>query len=366
VNIQVSIRIGSPGDNGAVTQVNDAGNAAPPVRDDNTDRADTSGSSGGSGDIGRDITGTAGDSTSEDPTQDSGCEPNSVCCDVSILVSVCLDTGTGVLFPQDLIRLLEVIFENTSLNADDTGQYQDDPVQYRPINISVSIRISSPGNDGPVVQTNLVHVQASVAVEGDAAGQLPVPLDATVVPFDATVGLASADGDVAGQEPVAGETESVVDAFVAADIQRSTPTTQDPMVLDSPFPLSAGSVSRGLDAISRLAWGGGRQPPVAWFTTTGSPGASDETARTAGARSARRRHSRAAAPPAPPAHPWIPVAFSAAPASASSGGSGGGGGLAIALSLPFVLALLYSGFRRLRTSVSVPSAHISRKPERPG
>ncbi len=48
------------------------------------------------------------------------------------------------------------------------------------------------------------------------------------------------------------------------------------------------------------------------------------------------------------------------------GGGGGGGGLAIALSLPFVLGLLYSGFRRLRTSGSVPSAPILKEPERPG
>ena len=41
-------------------------------------------------------------------------------------------------------------------------------------------------------------------------------------------------------------------------------------------------------------------------------------------------------------------------------------GSLIALSLPFVLALFYSGLRRLRTSGSVPSAHTDREPERPG
>ena len=96
------------------------------------------------------------------------------------------------------------------------------------------------------------------------------------------------------------------------------------------------------------------------------PTADDTVAGGPPTETAQRRPPRAAAPPAPPARTWAPVALSVAPASASSSGGGGGGGLAVALSLPFVLALLYSGFRRLRTSGSVPSAHIDREPERPG
>jgi len=36
-----------------------------------------------------------------------------------------------------------------------TPQYQPVVTQYRPININISIRINSPGNDGPVLQTNV-------------------------------------------------------------------------------------------------------------------------------------------------------------------------------------------------------------------
>jgi hypothetical protein len=36
-----------------------------------------------------------------------------------------------------------------------TPQYQPVVTQYRPININISIRMNSPGNDGPVVQTNV-------------------------------------------------------------------------------------------------------------------------------------------------------------------------------------------------------------------
>ena len=92
-------------------------------------------------------------------------------------------------FTEDVACIIDAIFGNASPNSGVAVQYQGDAVQYRPINISVSIRISSPGNDGPVVQTNLVHVQASFSVEmGQAAQPLPGPLDVTV-------GLAPADGD---------------------------------------------------------------------------------------------------------------------------------------------------------------------------
>ena len=187
VNIQVSIRIASPGDNGAVTQVNAvvtaAAGSAAPLLDDHTDHA----SSGGSSDIGRDITGSTVDSSSDDRTQDPTCDPEHGCCEISFLAGTCLGTGIGALSPQDLASILDAIFGNASANGDVTAQYQGDAVQYRPINISVSIRISSPGNDGPVDQTNLVHVQTSISVDlGQAVQQLPGSLDATIEPLPQT------------------------------------------------------------------------------------------------------------------------------------------------------------------------------------
>ena len=370
VNIQVSIRIASPGDNGDVTQVNAvvtavAGSAAP-VLENHTDHA----SSGSSSDIGRDITDSTVNSSSDDRTQNSTCGPDHGCRDIPVLTRACLDTGTGALSPEDVACIIDAIFGNASANSGVAVQYQGDAVQYRPINISVSIRISSPGNDGPVVQTNLVHVQASFSVEmGQAAQPLPGPLDVTVGLAPADGDLAPADGGVAEQVPVDGESKSVSDDPGPADIEPSTTDTPSVTVINSPFPLTSGPISRCLVAISRLARGVGRPPSVAWTASIGSPGtARDDTARTAGGKTAQRRPSRAAAPPAPPAHPWVPVAFSAPPAPASSGGGGGGGGggLAITLSLPFVLAIFYSGLRRLRTSGSVPSAHTDREPERPG
>jgi len=361
VNIQISIRVASPGDNGAITQVNAvltaaAGTAAPLLKD-HTEHVDTPASPGESDDSGGDITGVAAGGFSHDSIQDPTCHSNESCCGISWLPGVCLERDGGVFSPQDITRLLDAILENASDNSDVTAQYQGSAVQYRPINISVSIRISSPGNDGTVVQTNLVHVQASIAVEVSQADQpLPGPIE-----------LAPGDGEVAQQEPVDGESESVADAFAPSDIEVHRTSILAPTPLDRPFPLSSDPVSRRLNAISRLAWGVGRPPSVAWITPVGSPGASrDVTARATADRTAHRQSSRAAAPTPPPAHPWLPVTFSVAPAPASSGGGGGGGGLAMALSLPFVLALLYTGFGRLRASVSVPSAHIDREPERPG
>ena len=43
----------------------------------------------------------------------------------------------------------------TNTAGQNTSQYQPGVTQYRPININISIRINSPGNDGPVSQTNV-------------------------------------------------------------------------------------------------------------------------------------------------------------------------------------------------------------------
>jgi hypothetical protein len=331
VNIQVSIRVASPGDNGAVTQVNAVVTAtsdnAAPGPGDRADYADTVGNPAGPSDIGRDITGGTGDGSTNASASHPTCDPDSRCCTISLLAGVCLDADAGGLSPQDLVRILGAVFENASDNSGIAAQYQGDPVQYRPINISVSIRISSPGNDGPVVQTNLVHVQASFSVDvGQALQSLPGFLDTTLPgSFDATIEVAPvpADGDVGAPEPAAGEGENGTGAVAPADIEGSGPNFPRPAVLDSPFPLSTGPVSRSLNAISLLAWSVGRPPSVAWIAPLAAPGTdSADTARPAATNPGQRRRTRAAAPTAPPAHPWVPVAFSVAPASASSSGGG--------------------------------------------
>ena len=61
--------------------------------------------------------------------------------------------------------------------------------------------------------------------------------------------------------------------------------------------------------------------------------------------------------------PPLEASFAPAPLT---GGSGGGGGLPLALAIPFAVAFLDAGFRRLRASPGTPSGVAGRRPERPG
>ena len=66
--------------------------------------------------------------------------------------------------------------ENTS--GEKPPQYQPGVTQYRPININISIRINSPGNDGNVSQTNVAVVLAAPAIPRlkiEVPVALPVP-----------------------------------------------------------------------------------------------------------------------------------------------------------------------------------------------
>ena len=56
-------------------------------------------------------------------------------------------------------------------------QYQPGVTQYRPININISVRINSPGNDGPVSQTNVAVVLAAPALP-KLRIEVPAPLPA--------------------------------------------------------------------------------------------------------------------------------------------------------------------------------------------
>ena len=86
--------------------------------------------------------------------------------------------------------------------SESPAQYQAGASQYRPININISIRINSPGNDGPVTQTNVAVASATtitfptIRIEAPAA-----PVGAGITPA-ATV-------SVAGADPVA----TIADAF---------------------------------------------------------------------------------------------------------------------------------------------------------
>ena len=376
VNIQISIRVASPGDNGAVTQVNAVvtaatGSAAPPgspatgAPDDHTDHADTVGSPGESRDIGRDITGSTIGGSTDDRAQDPTCDPRTEgCCSVSLLAGVCLNTDAGELSPIDITRILDAIFGNASDNADVSAQYQGDAVQYRPVNISVSIRISSPGNDGPVEQTNLVRVQASISVEvAQAVQPLAGPLDPTIG-VAITVDIAPADGEVAQQEPVARGWRGRVGRFRPSRYRDAH--DEYPRSHAARFAVFAlvrpGITERDCDITARM---GCRPAPVARVDHSDLPASRGRPATTRRGRPPLRPHN--AGRPAPPPHRLprrargLPVELSVAPASASSRVVATVVGSRSRSRFRSCSPSSIPASRRLRTSASVPSAHITRR-----
>ena len=75
-------------------------------------------------------------------------------------------------------------------------QYQPGVTQYRPININISIRINSPGNDGPVHQTNVAVVVTAPAlppIRVEVPAAPTAQLGSASVGFEALVSPASAD-----------------------------------------------------------------------------------------------------------------------------------------------------------------------------
>ena len=61
-------------------------------------------------------------------------------------------------------------------------QYHGAATQYQPININISIRILSPGNDGPVTQVNLAQTNVAVTVHAALPGTVVNPVPVTQPP----------------------------------------------------------------------------------------------------------------------------------------------------------------------------------------
>jgi hypothetical protein len=70
--------------------------------------------------------------------------------------------------------------------GENTAQYQPRVTQYRPININISIRINSPGNDGPVQQTNVAVLVTAPALPPI---RVEVPASPLAQPGSAFVGF---------------------------------------------------------------------------------------------------------------------------------------------------------------------------------
>jgi hypothetical protein len=101
-----------------------------------------------------------------------------------------------------------------------TARNNETAIQYQPVNVNVSIRISSPGTNGPVTQSNIaiaVGGPSSSSASGAPAGDAAVHVDVQVaVPSDSAP---SGDSSSATESPLASPVEAALSlAGVAARV----------------------------------------------------------------------------------------------------------------------------------------------------
>ncbi len=358
INVNVSVRIGSPGDNGAVTQENASAGTTPA-------RPDTTGASKDTG------AAPASSSTPAEPDEewywqwDCLSMPN---------VPVVSPTGSSSdSFPRNWTWIWNC--------GENHPQYQDNSSQYQQINANIAIRISSPGDNGPVSQKN-VSITAGVSGGGTSApvAHIGSPLAAISAPpaptvrVDIAVGVSAAidvpdvlSGIATVDEATAvGVVDVGVDTAVAGALIRGT-LTLTPLGGDLPTgvpPYRAGLPRIGHRVGAAAQWQVTNSSAASGTTTrirpVGGP-ADDEDPAGSGARPARRVPADDVPTPRAPAP-------SPAGTSASAAGAGGssGGGLPIYIALPFLAALLDLARRVALERATWPTGHGRRIPDTPG
>lgn len=393
-NVNVSVRIGSPGDNGPVTQVSiDA--ALPPAAtpaDDPVNAVpataggrlvETDGPPAASPDPRSPVTpspGVEGDSRTWSWQWDCGSAP-----DMDVISGAASD-GTSI--PENWTWIW---------NCDpNPAQYQNESSrQYQASNVNISIRISSAGDNGPVRQTNIAagvgvehaSVRTAIGAVSASAGTALAALAAPASPaVTARAGPSSVpppvDPPVTAMFTETTEADVVLDALVNVRpvpeaafgaIERPEPLSipLDPTATGPAASWWSRRPERGARTpIARplrpgpLALASGRTPVAiaevaARLDRRGSAMPSVRRAKDG----AERPGSRWRAPRPQPLPETAPPGASAAPAT--SGGSSGGG-IPIFLALPFLAAILDLAGRVVLAGVALPSGYRSRVPERPG
>ncbi len=218
-------------------------------------------------------------------------------------------------------------------------QYQPTNTRYQPLNVNVTIRIASPGDNGPVTQTNVVFavgagpasatVQAAVPALGiTPASSAPLEASAPAAPAAAT------PAEVPEQARAAKKTAPPAKNKFASDDHERAPFAAQPVVAEAPSWTARPVVSRRLQPAQAEAHRG---------------------------RPQLRRPTRRPLPPR--RAPAIPVGSGGA---SPLGGSDGGGFHVALLLVPFAFALVDSARRSVR-DITPPMgrAHRSRQ-ERPG
>jgi hypothetical protein len=413
-NINVSVRIGSPGDNGAVSQVNVAVStpAPAPAQDshaatslpvaptpDSAHQASDDGGASGAVPAGGTASGTASSGTGgQAPSAGPDTWYWSWDCLGDAPIAAISPTASGA---NSLPSSWTWIW-NCGGNS---SQYQGGtPSGYQPSNTNISIRIASPGNDGPVTQMNQViatqvsQVRAQIEqvvaqTASTVIGAAPVTgmtlphLDPVVpLPVISLPPVAKALGGMLGisvpgtTEAAAGITISLPGfttapmvsipssftpapaAQVAAPAATTRPLRRDragsPTAADprrTPLSRNAGPSGAAMLRSSPPHW-----PTESSWRSTPTQAASverDDDSRVGG--TAPRR-------PTPSRDPSAPTPISSVSAAAVGGGGSPGPGLPFLLAIPIVAALLDLARRVALQRGTWPSGHRRRAPERPG
>jgi hypothetical protein len=269
-------------------------------------------------------------------------------------------------------------------------QYQDaTAVQYQPSNVNVAIRISSPGNDGPVSQANLAVAAVAAAIAGPVAAaarppktQAPAPVLPAVLPAagavsDVVSALTDALPAVTAPLPVAtapvwlgGDTslpslvESIVDIVDLPHVLPLVPPVAPATIGERPWRIPGAAAGiRFARPVSAAPLELGTRAAQSGLSAVASEEASGPSAGSPSAGAAEKRAPRWRAPRPEPVPEPVPSGASIAPAT---GGGSSGGGIPIFLALPFLAAMLDLARRVTLDRVALPSGYRSRMPEDPG
>jgi hypothetical protein len=400
-NINVSVRIDSAGDDAAVTQSNTAAAATQPTRASSPARsaateaqpavkspsATSATSSGGSRQT--DSSTSADGKGTWQWTWDCASPP---------------DVHAPVLRDADgeLLTWNWTWIWNCGANSDETAldapQYQsatgnDTTFQYQPANVNVAIRISSPGNNGPVNQSNVaigVSVPSSTSTSEkqtvETSVQVAVQLPAVSEAFPLPGVDLSSSGPIAAVVAAVGELERWNAVFGPSPPGSVPPQLTFrcgcvPLTSVTLERLPAGPCSEPGRGVRRLpgsvrgdVWLAGCLdapvvippcrclPPGPPRGTIGAVGAkwasgtsSSAVTRVEATRVSRTNRAKPARDHRAPQRAPVPTGVSGAALGAAPAGSSSGGALPISLLIPIVVALLDLTRRVAVTKVTLPT-----------
>jgi hypothetical protein len=394
-NVNVSVRVESPGDNGPVTQLNVAAAVSTGAAPSATLSTAASTAPGAK------LASSPKAAQSESGGQESGAvSPSAVtpvsqatddanlwnwewdCISAPSLSGISPGGSSGGSMPRNWTWIWSC--------GGNPGQYQGATVgQYQPVNVNVSIRVGSPGNDGPVSQSNVaVAVSAGIGgarstSSGNGASTGSAPASSIPAGFPGAAALPGFVSLPAVLSPVV-SVPSMGEAggLSGLVVEPALPWVEGSAELRTASPILGGEEPTRLDPSPGFAPRLGVAPRVAWQQpelsrpALGTHGLDAPVLRpapaVAGAEAPEATPAAKRAKAAPrwrtkgPASPVPETAPSGTSAAPASGGGSSSGGLPIFLALPFLAALLDLARRVAIDRIATPSGHRSRIPDTPG